>query len=66
MWCGYLVQRRLQKAKKLIHHGVSLSDVAVDCGFTDQSHLNRHFKRSQGATPGAYQKMVRISQNLRD
>ena len=38
-------------AKKLI-------DVAVDCGFTDQSHLTRHFKRSLGVTPGAYQRMI--------
>ncbi|MEE9327118.1 MAG: AraC family transcriptional regulator [Cocleimonas sp.] len=57
---AYQIQRRLQKAKQLIHHGVRLSDVAVDCGFTDQSHLSRHFKRSQGVAPGAYQKMIHV------
>ncbi|HIO96977.1 MAG TPA: AraC family transcriptional regulator [Leucothrix sp.] len=54
---AYQIQRRVQKAKQLIHHNVKLSDVAVDCGFTDQSHLSRHFKRSLGITPGAYQRM---------
>lgn len=55
---AYQVQRRIQKAKQLIQHNVKLSDVAVDCGFSDQSHLTRHFKRSLGITPGAYQRMT--------
>lgn len=55
---AYQVQRRLHKAKQLVRLGVKLSDVAVDCGFTDQSHLNRHFKRSLGVTPGVYKKMA--------
>lgn len=55
---AYQVQRRVNHAKKLIGSGMKLSDVAVDCGFTDQSHLSRNFKRSLGATPGAYQRMV--------
>ncbi|MGZ3441854.1 MAG: AraC family transcriptional regulator, partial [Polyangia bacterium] len=24
------------------------------CGFTDQSHLTRHFRRATGVAPGAY------------
>jgi len=55
---AYQIQRRLHKAKQLVRLGVKLSDVAVDCGFTDQSHLSRHFKRSLGLAPGAYQKMT--------
>ena len=56
---AYQVQRRVNHAKKLIGRGVKLSDVAADCGFTDQSHLSRNFKRTLGATPGAYQRMIR-------
>ena len=56
---AYQVQRRINHAKRLIRLGVKLSDVAVDCGFTDQSHLSRNFKSALGATPGAYQRMVR-------
>lgn len=51
---AYQIQRRIQKAKTLIRLGVALAEVAVDCGFTDQSHLTRHFKRVMGVTPGLY------------
>lgn len=51
---AYQVQRRIQKAKSLMRLGVGLADVAADCGFTDQSHLTRHFKRVMGVTPGIY------------
>lgn len=37
----------------------SLCDVAVDAGFADQSHLNRHFKRNYGFTPGAFRRHLR-------
>jgi len=55
---AYQVQRRLQKAKQLLRcsSNKKLSDIAADCGFSDQSHLNRHFKRALGVTPGAYQR----------
>jgi AraC-like DNA-binding protein len=33
---------------------LSLSDIAQDCGFADQSHFTRHFRRLIGITPGAY------------
>lgn len=61
---AYQVQRRIQKAKQLLqsHQSNKLSDVATDCGFSDQSHLNRHFKRALGVTPGAYQ---RSCENMR-
>ena len=55
---AYQNQRRILKAKSLIHQGLRLTDIAIECGFTDQSHLNRHFKKSLGISPGAYQKMV--------
>ncbi|MCP4274974.1 MAG: AraC family transcriptional regulator, partial [Gammaproteobacteria bacterium] len=41
---AYQVQRRVQRAKKLIQCQMPLAEVAVQCGFTDQSHLSRHFK----------------------
>ncbi|MEM6925544.1 MAG: helix-turn-helix domain-containing protein, partial [Myxococcota bacterium] len=33
---------------------VNLHAVALAHGFYDQSHLNRHFKRWIGCTPGTY------------
>ncbi|MGF1570679.1 MAG: AraC family ligand binding domain-containing protein [Nodosilinea sp.] len=50
----YLVQVRVQQAQRLLGMGVAIADVATDTGFADQSHLNRHFKRLVGVTPGQY------------
>jgi AraC family transcriptional regulator len=48
----YVIQQRVERAKQLLHEGnLSLSDIAIACGFTHQSHLNRHFKRVTGVTP---------------
>lgn len=51
---AYLTQIRVEAAKKLLNEGASIADVASDIGFTDQSHLTRHFKRITGVTPGQY------------
>lgn len=51
---AYQLMRRMERAKGLIRIGVALSEVAADTGFTDQSHLSRHFKRMLGVTPGQY------------
>jgi AraC-like DNA-binding protein len=34
--------------------GAPAADVAVRCGFVDQSHFTRHFKRIAGVTPAQY------------
>jgi len=51
---AYLVQRRVQQAKLMLSRGTAIAQVAYETGFTDQSHLNRHFKRLVGVTPGQY------------
>lgn len=50
----YLQAYRINQARKLISTGISLSDVALLCGFSDQSHLTRVFKRKVGVTPGQF------------
>lgn len=50
----YLVLRRLDRARALIRHGAPLADVASACGFADQSHMTRQFKRAYGLSPGAW------------
>ncbi len=50
----YLQAYRIIQARKLISIGVSLTDVAMLCGFSDQSHLNRVFKKKVGVTPGQF------------
>lgn len=51
---AYLLQRRIDRARRLIAAGMSLAEAAADSGFFDQSHMTRHFTRVLGLTPGAY------------
>jgi len=51
---AYLVQRRLQSARRLILQGTPLAEAAQAAGFSDQSHMTRLFVRSYGMTPGIY------------
>jgi AraC family transcriptional regulator len=36
----------------------SLADVALACGFGDQSHLTRVFTRLVGTSPGAWRRVL--------
>ncbi|MEM9551649.1 MAG: AraC family transcriptional regulator [Pseudomonadota bacterium] len=56
---AYRIDRKVQQARWRISSGEPLAEVASDLGFTDQSHLNRHFKRRFGLAPGAYARQVR-------
>lgn len=51
---AYLVQLRIARAKMLLSMGLPIAQVAAHTGFTDQSHLSRHFKRLVGVTPRQY------------
>ena len=41
---AYLVQLRVTLAKKLLAMGMPITQVAADTGFTDQSHLTKHWE----------------------
>jgi AraC family transcriptional regulator len=61
----YVIQQRVEQAKRLIQQGqLSLVDIALDCGFANQAHLNRHFKRLTGVTPKEIAKMDKTSKNV--
>lgn len=48
----YVIRQRVERAKLLLKDGkIGILEVALACGFTHQSHLNRHFKRLIGVTP---------------
>jgi AraC-like DNA-binding protein len=61
---AYLNQLRVRHAQKLLRQGLSPAEVAAITGFFDQSHLNRHFKRVTGVTPGQYRKNVQDRPNV--
>ncbi len=48
----FLISRRVGEAKRLIASGMTVASAAYECGFADQSHLNRYFKKVTGYTPG--------------
>ena len=56
---AYLVQRRIDLARRLIAAGVPLAQAAADSGFADQSHMTRVFARRFGLSPGVYAQAVR-------
>jgi AraC family transcriptional regulator len=56
----WLIEQRIVLSKeKLRDDGLSLSDVAAECGFTDQSHLTREFRRTVGVSPGAWRRALK-------
>lgn len=51
----YVLNCRINAARKYLETGLPSSHVAQLSGFADNSHLNRHFKRTFGMTPKQYQ-----------
>lgn len=49
----YLIMLKLNHARRLLLAGLRPAEAAADCGFSDQSHLHRNFKKAFGVTPGA-------------
>jgi AraC-like DNA-binding protein len=51
----YLIQRRIARAAEIVKTtDKPLSEVALDVGFSDQSHFTRLFVRVTGETPRAF------------
>jgi AraC family transcriptional regulator len=56
---AWLLQARVDRALALLrNHDPSLSEIALTCGFVDQSHFTRVFVRRVGITPGAWRRMM--------
>jgi AraC-like DNA-binding protein len=58
---AYLTGRRIAAAKALLDCDQALSEVALVCGFYDQSHFSRAFKGCTGVTPGQYRRGLRAA-----
>ena len=53
----WLIERRVDKSRDLMTNSrLPLADIATQCGFADQSALNRSFKRIHGVTPGMWRR----------
>ncbi len=53
----YIARMRIELAKRKIRAGEPLCEVAIDCGFGDQPHLNRTFRRIVGISPGTWRRI---------
>ena len=55
---AFLVNQRVNRAQSMLRAGERPAEVAVACGFADQPHLTRLFRRIVGVTPGQYARAV--------
>lgn len=64
---AYLVRHRLQRAAEyMLQTDASLSEIALRCGFADQAHLCKLFRKEVGSTPGAWRRVRRASTAIRE
>ena len=48
----YVIAQRIQRAQELLHRrDLNIGDIAVRCGFANNTHLTKYFKRLVGITP---------------
>jgi AraC family transcriptional regulator len=57
----WLLHRRIEAAKSAMHDArLPLADVALSCGFADQSHFTRVFSKQVGVSPGCWRRYAGI------
>jgi AraC family transcriptional regulator len=56
----WLVQLRVERARDLLLRSrLPLAEIALDCGFSEQSHFTRTFTRLVGISPGEWRRQWR-------
>lgn len=57
---AYVIEWRLSRAVHLLQRSdIPLAVIALDCGFSDQSHMTRLFRARLGRTPASYRRGAR-------
>jgi AraC-like DNA-binding protein len=57
---AFVIRRRVELAAQyMLQTEAPLSDIALQCGFTDQPHLCKHFRQTTGFTPAAWRRAHR-------
>ena len=57
---NYILYRRIMLAKQKLFEQLSLSDIALLCGFGDYSNFLRAFKKIAGLSPKEYRKQIQL------
>jgi AraC family transcriptional regulator len=59
---AYVLRRRLSLASAyMMRTDFMLTDIALRCGFCDQAHLCRRFRRETGHSPAAWRRAYRLA-----
>ena len=54
----YLIQQRCDRAKQLLRRPeLRVTDIALECGFANQSHFAKYFRRHTGVSPTQFRQM---------
>lgn len=57
----YVLEIRLERARVLLQRTrLTLTEVALQCGFSSQSHFTAHFTRYMGVSPARFARGVRV------
>jgi AraC family transcriptional regulator len=60
----WLLENRVERAKELLTDAEPpLAEIALECGFSDQSHFTRVFSRTVGTSPGTWRRL-RLSRRV--
>ena len=55
----YVVRKRVERAQDMLARSdLTLAEIAIAAGFTDQSHLSRHFRQMLGTTPRGFRQSL--------
>lgn len=54
----YIMQRKLSESKIMLKSKHSISEIALNLGFSDSSHFSKVFKKYTGTTPKKYQQSL--------
>lgn len=54
---SFIIRKRIERAKTMLKkRNIAMKAVALDCGFSDQSHFCRTFRKMVGVTPAEYRR----------
>ncbi|MFC4167189.1 helix-turn-helix domain-containing protein [Teichococcus aestuarii] len=54
---AFILERRLARARAMmLGTALGLSEIAQECGFCDQPHLTKRFRRAMGVSPAAWRR----------